>query len=153
VKSAARRVVLETIGWVLVVGGVAALILPGPGLLMLFGGLAILSHQYEWAERRLRPVERRAKQAAADSVETVPRIVLSSGGAAALVALGLLWVLRPTAPGWWPLRESWWLAGGWPTGITLAASGIIAGALVAYSVRKYRGKDRRPPVVEVRRPR
>ena len=31
--SAARRIVLETIGWILVVVGVAALVLPGPGLL------------------------------------------------------------------------------------------------------------------------
>ena len=79
--SAARRLVLETIGWVLVVAGIAALVLPGPGLLAIFAGLALLSQQYEWAERRLEPVKEKALEAAQDSVETWPRIVLSVGGA------------------------------------------------------------------------
>ncbi len=139
--SAARRVLLEAVGWVLVVAGVAALILPGPGLLMLFGGLAILSQQYAWAERRMRPVEARAKRAAAEGVETVPRIILSSLGAAWLMGLGVLWLVRPDAPSWWPVRDSWWLIGGWPTGVTLLASGIIAAALIVYSIKNFRGAD------------
>jgi uncharacterized protein (TIGR02611 family) len=141
VRGAARRVVLETLGWVLVVAGVAALILPGPGLLMLFGGLAILSQQYAWAERRMRPVEVRAKKAAAEGVETVPRIILSSLGALWLMGMGVLWLVRPDAPSWWPLRDSWWLIGGWPTGVTLLASGVIAAALIVYSIKNFRGAE------------
>ena len=75
--SAARRVALESLGWVLVVAGIAALVLPGPGLLMIFAGMAILSQQYEWAEKRLEPVKEKALTAAEESVETWPRIVLS----------------------------------------------------------------------------
>jgi uncharacterized protein (TIGR02611 family) len=63
-----KRIALEILGWVLVVVGIAALILPGPGLLALAAGLAILSQQYEWAEKRVRPVERQAKKTAAESV-------------------------------------------------------------------------------------
>lgn len=137
--AAAKRVVLEAVGWLLVVAGVAAIVLPGPGLLMLFGGLAVLSHQYAWAERRMRPVERRAKQAAAESVQTWPRIVASTFGALVLVGFGVLWVLRPPVPGWWPVRDDWWLLGGWPTGVTLIGSGLVALALVAHSFRTYRG--------------
>ena len=48
----AKRVVLEAAGWLLLVVGIAALVLPGPGLLGVFAGLALLSQQYEWAERR-----------------------------------------------------------------------------------------------------
>ena len=77
-KSAARRVALETLGWVLVVAGIAALVLPGPGLLAIFAGLALLSQQYDWAERRVEPVKEKALKAAAESVETWPRIVLST---------------------------------------------------------------------------
>ena len=77
-KGAAKRITLEVVGWLLVLAGIAALVLPGPGLLMLFGGLAILSQQYDWAEKRVAPIERRAKQGAAESVETWPRIILSS---------------------------------------------------------------------------
>ena len=58
-----RRVVLEVVGWVLVVAGIAALVLPGPGLLMLFAGLVILSQEYEWAERRLEPIKSGALRA------------------------------------------------------------------------------------------
>ena len=75
----AKRVVLETAGWILLVLGIAAMVLPGPGLLGVFAGLALLSQQYEWAERFTEPVKLRALKAAAEGVETVPRIVLSLG--------------------------------------------------------------------------
>ena len=139
--AALKRVLLESLAWVLVVGGIAALVLPGPGLLMLFGGLAILSRQYEWAERRMRPVELRAKKAAAESVQTPLRIALSVLGAVWITAVGALWLWRPPAPGWWPIDDRWWLAGGVPTGITLVASGIVATALIVYSYRAYHGMD------------
>ncbi|MDP3892270.1 PGPGW domain-containing protein, partial [Nocardioides sp.] len=73
----AKRIGVEAVGWVLVVVGIAALVLPGPGLLMIFGGLAILSQQYEWAERRLDPIKYRALKGAAESVETYPRLCAS----------------------------------------------------------------------------
>ena len=38
-KAAAKRIGLEIVGWVLVVAGIAALVLPGPGLLMIAGGI------------------------------------------------------------------------------------------------------------------
>ncbi len=126
-------------GWLLVVGGLAALVLPGPGLLMLFGGLAVLSQQYEWAERRLNPVKYRALKGAAESVESVLRIVLSSVLAVGLIACGVLWIWSPPAPGWWPLDEGWWLPGGLATAITQIASGLIALALIVYSYRRFHG--------------
>ncbi|MDX6323990.1 MAG: hypothetical protein QOK15_344 [Nocardioidaceae bacterium] len=137
--AAVKRIVLELVGWLLVAGGIAALILPGPGLLMLFGGLAILSRQYAWAERRMRPVEVRAKKAAAESVQTWPRVTGSTCGALMLVGLGVLWVVRPAVPDWWPAHDGWWLVGGWPTGVTLIGSGLVALALIVHSFRTYRG--------------
>ncbi len=137
-KSAARRVALETLGWVLVVAGIAALVLPGPGLLMIFAGLVLLSQQYDWAERRLEPVKKRALQAAAEGVETWPRILMSTTLALLIVAAGVVWIWQPPAPGWWPIEEKWWLAGGWGTGITQVASGLIALAMIVYSYRRFR---------------
>jgi len=136
--AAAKRLVLEVVGWLLVLAGMAAIVLPGPGLLMLFGGLAVLSQQYAWAERRMRPVEARAKQAAAESVRTWPRICLSTLGALFLIALGVVWFIQPDAPAWWPVDDKWWLAGGWATGLTLDVSGLIALALIVHSIRHYR---------------
>jgi uncharacterized protein (TIGR02611 family) len=138
----AKRVVLETVGWLLVLAGVAALVLPGPGLLMLFGGMAILSQQYEWAERRLRPLEVRALRTAAESVQTWPRIVGSLFGVVWLTGLGVVWVMQPPPPSWWPGPEWLWLAGGWPTGVTLIASALIALGLIVFSFRKFRGAEK-----------
>ncbi len=93
-----KRLGLEGIGWTLVVGGIAALFLPGPGLLMLLGGLAILSQQYEWAERRVRPVEIAAMRAASDGVNSTWRLMVSLLGVGWLWGTGLLWIVRPPAP-------------------------------------------------------
>jgi len=138
-KGAAKRVALEGVGWLLVIAGVAALILPGPGLLMVFGGLAILSQQYEWAERRLAPIKFRALKGAAESVETIPRVVASVIGALLLFVAGAVWIWSPPAPGWWPLGEGLWLPGGLATAVTQIASGFIALALIIYSFRRFHG--------------
>ena len=136
--AATKRLLLETLGWLLVVAGIAALVLPGPGLLMLFAGLVILSQQYDWAEKRLEPIKERALKAAAEGVETWPRIVVSSGIAVVLVLCGVLWIWNPPAPSWWPLDEEWWLIGGVGTGITQIASGLIALGTIVYSYRRFR---------------
>ncbi len=140
-KAVARRVGIEVLGWTLVLIGLAALVLPGPGLLALFAGLAVLSQQYEWAERRLQPVKTAAYRSAAQSVQTWPRIAMSLGGVAFLIAFGVLWIVHPAAPSWWPVRDSWWLVGGWPTGATLIASGLLALGVIVYSFRRFRGID------------
>ncbi|MBB6627772.1 PGPGW domain-containing protein [Nocardioides sp. KIGAM211] len=136
--AAAKRVALETLGWLLVVAGIAALVLPGPGLLGIFAGLVLLSQQYEWAERRVEPVKEKALKGAADSVETWPRIIVSSIFALLLVAAGVLWILQPPAPGWWPIADKWWLAGGMWTGVTQVLSGLFALGMIVYSYRRFR---------------
>lgn len=127
------------LGWVLVIGGIAALVLPGPGLLALFAGLAILSQHYEWARRRVAPIKLAAVRTAAEGVRDWWRMTLSGLGIAALLAAGVLWLWQPAMPGWWPLGEFWWLPGGWATGIALVVSGLAALALVIYSFRHFRG--------------
>ncbi len=138
-KSTAKRVLLEGLGWILILVGIAALVLPGPGLLALFAGVALLATQYEWAERRLDPVKKAALRTAADSVKTWPRILMSFAGVLWLVALGIYWGYSPASPAWWPIADKWWLAGGWGTGATLIGSGILAGAMVVYSYLNFRG--------------
>lgn len=135
--GAAKRLVLEVVGWVMLVVGIAALFLPGPGLLLMFGGLAVLSQQYDWAARWVDPVRLRALRGAAEGVETWPRILMSSMLAVALVGFGVLWVVGPAAPDWWPVSDTWWLPGGAWTGVTQIVSGIIAGLLIVYSYRRF----------------
>ena len=142
----AKRVVLEGAGWLLLVLGTAALILPGPGLLGVFAGLALLSQQYEWAERYTEPVKLRALKAAAEGVETVPRIVASLTGVAVLAAFGVLWIMSPPSPDWWTFPQWLWLPGGLGVGVTQVVSALLALALIIYSWRKFRG---RPDAVEM----
>ena len=149
--GAAKRIVLETLGWVLLLLGIAAIFLPGPGLLGIFAGLALLSQQYDWAERRLEPVRVRALRGAAEGVETWPRIIASVMGAGLLVACGVVWIMSPPAPEWWPLAERWWLPGGIWTGVTQVASAFIAVALIVYSYRRFHGKPEAVAALEADR--
>ncbi len=140
-NSVGRRIVIEVAGWGLVLIGIAAIFLPGPGLLSLFAGLAILSQQYEWAERRVRPVEVMALKSAAQSVQTWPRILASVAGALSIAAVGVVWGIGLDVPSWWPLADRWWLPGGWGTGATLIGSSLIALATIVYSFRRFRGVE------------
>jgi uncharacterized protein (TIGR02611 family) len=134
----ARSIALQVAGWLLVVVGIAALVLPGPGLLALFAGLALLATQYDWARRRVEPVKEAALRAAAKSVASPARIAMSVAGVAALVALGVVWGVRPDAPGWWPIGDQWWMPGGWGTAVSLIVSGAIAAATLVYSYLNFR---------------
>ncbi|WP_104106236.1 PGPGW domain-containing protein [Nocardioides sp. 616] len=145
VKSTGKSVLLQGAGWVLVILGLAALVLPGPGLLALFAGMAILATQYEWADRRLAPVKKAALGTAADSVKSWPRILLSMIGVLVLIGIGLFWGIGVEAPSWWPVDDKWWLRGGWGTGGTLIASGLIAFALIVYSYRNFREPSPQEP--------
>ncbi|MDN5755620.1 MAG: PGPGW domain-containing protein [Micrococcaceae bacterium] len=124
-------------GWLLLVVGVLALVLPGPGLLCIVAGLAVLSTRYWWAEKLMHPVKARAYQLAAESVKTRWRIFWSSTGASLLLASGVVWGLRPPAPEWWRWPEDWWLIGGWGTALSIMASGGFALGLIIYTHRRF----------------
>jgi uncharacterized protein (TIGR02611 family) len=134
VKSAVKRFAVGTAGFLVVALGIVLMPLPGPGLLIVLLGVLILSTQFEWAERRVEQVKEAALRGAADSVKSWPRIVLSTLGVAWLLGFGILWIVRPAAPSWWPIDDSWWLVGGVATGATLLVSGLVAGAVLVYSL-------------------
>jgi uncharacterized protein (TIGR02611 family) len=52
------------VGFALVVAGIILLVLPGPGLLVVLAGFAVLGTQYAWAQRVLEETKRRARSAA-----------------------------------------------------------------------------------------
>ncbi|MCL2612480.1 MAG: hypothetical protein FWD95_04515 [Nocardioidaceae bacterium] len=129
--------ILEITGWGMLLAGIAALILPGPGLLLVLAGLVALSRRHAWAARWVEPVRVRAVRGAAHGVRSRPRILGSCLGALCLAALGVLWLVHPREPSWWPLRRTWWLFGGWWTGATLLVSSLAAFALIGYSYRRF----------------
>jgi Putative transmembrane protein (PGPGW) len=131
-----RKAGVTVVGWVLVVAGVAALALPGPGLLLLLAGLVVLSGEYAWAERRTEPVRRKALQAARAGVATYPRIGLSALSACLVIAAGVVWWIDPSIPVLGPLGPRLPF-GGWASGSGIVLSGLVALGLLVYSAVKF----------------
>jgi len=58
---AARRVAIAVIGSTVVLLGIAMLVLPGPGLLTIVGGLAILGMEFAFARRWLQRIKKETR--------------------------------------------------------------------------------------------
>ncbi len=87
-RSKVVRAAVALAGFLVVLIGLAMIPLPGPGLLVTAGGLAILALEFVWAERVLeRTVDQMNK--AADSVRrtnTAQRVILGLLGVLVLAA-------------------------------------------------------------------
>lgn len=59
-----RRIAVSVVGAALVVAGLAMLVLPGPGLLVVVAGFAVLGTEYAWAAAALDRTRRTAAGAA-----------------------------------------------------------------------------------------
>ncbi len=57
------RVTVSVAGFALLVVGAIMMVTPGPGLIVIIAGLAILASQYAWAERALDAARTRAANA------------------------------------------------------------------------------------------
>ena len=58
-----RRIAITVVGVVVLLAGLALLVLPGPGWLLIFVGLSILGTEYVWAQRLLRIAKQQANNA------------------------------------------------------------------------------------------
>ena len=63
VARSSKRIAVTVVGAVLVVGGLAMLVLPGPGILVVVAGFAVLGTEYAWAAAALERTKRTATQA------------------------------------------------------------------------------------------
>jgi len=52
-KKSGRKVLITLVGFVVLIGGLILIPLPGPGILVTILGLFILSLEYEWAKRHM----------------------------------------------------------------------------------------------------
>jgi uncharacterized protein (TIGR02611 family) len=57
------RLSVAAVGFAVLAVGVVLLVTPGPGLLVIIAGLAILAHQFAWAASALDKAKARAAQA------------------------------------------------------------------------------------------
>jgi len=58
-----KRIGISIAGGAVVVAGLVMLVLPGPGVLVIVAGLAILATEYVWAQRALNYAKRKAGEA------------------------------------------------------------------------------------------
>ena len=63
IARSSKRIAVFVVGAALVLGGVAMLVLPGPGLLVIIAGLAVLATEFAWAEHLLDQAKEKATQA------------------------------------------------------------------------------------------
>jgi hypothetical protein len=122
-----KRATMAVIGAVVLLVGVALLVLPGPGLLLVLAGLLILANEFPTLERYVDPVQERAMKAAEDSVASPLRIAGSVLAGLGLIAAGIVWGLRLFSWLPWP---------GWSTGSSLILSGIVLFVLLVWSYRR-----------------
>jgi uncharacterized protein (TIGR02611 family) len=57
----ARMLAVAVIGTTAILIGIAMLVLPGPGVLVIIAGLALLGTEFVWARRLMRKVKRAAR--------------------------------------------------------------------------------------------
>jgi hypothetical protein len=124
-------VVLGTLGGVLLLVGVALLVLPGPGMLLVLAGLVLLSRAIPAVARFEEPVRAKAMEGVEASVATGWRIAGSLLAGLGLIGAGVVWGVRPV---------SWLPFAGWSTGSSLILSGLILLGLLAWSYRRVRGR-------------
>jgi uncharacterized protein (TIGR02611 family) len=63
IRTSGKRIAVTIVGFAVLLAGVAMLALPGPGLLVIIAGLAILATEYVWAQRLLAKAKEKAEQA------------------------------------------------------------------------------------------
>ncbi|WP_333782222.1 PGPGW domain-containing protein [Streptomyces sp. AD681] len=129
-----RRTALGTLGALLLLIGVALLVLPGPGLLLVFAGVVLLARAVPALDRFVAPVRVRAMRAAEESVSSRWRIAGSVLVGLFLLAAGVAWGLVPELP-----------YSGWATGASLLISGLVLFALLVWSHRRVQAARRGSP--------
>ena len=63
IARSSKRIAVSVVGGAFVIGGIAMLVLPGPGILVVAVGFAILGTEYAWAAMALERTKRMAGQA------------------------------------------------------------------------------------------
>jgi hypothetical protein len=82
-----KRIAITIVGFALIIAGAAMIVTPGPGVLVIVVGLAILATEWAWAERMLDKAKQSGKvvldQATASPTRIVLSVILTLGGIAA----------------------------------------------------------------------
>lgn len=111
-----KRSIITVVGLLIVLGGIALMVLPGPGILLVVVGLAVLATEYAWAQNLLGTAKEKAVKAQEEAVASPWRTAATVLFAVGMIAVGVAMLVVDDVP--WPvydgLLDSFWrpLTGG-----------------------------------------
>jgi Flp pilus assembly protein TadB len=82
IGRSSKRIAVTVVGAALVIAGLAMLVLPGPGILVVALGFAVLGTEYAWAAAALERTKRVAAQAGGVAKDGVTRAARGAQGSA-----------------------------------------------------------------------
>ena len=128
----AKRFAATILGGALLLLGLAMMVLPGPGILVIVAGLAVLATEYVWAQRLLKRAKSQAEKVQEAAVASPARTGATVVFGLALLGLGIAMVVaRDVAlPFWSPV-----------TGGILGVTALILLTTTYLTVRATRGED------------
>ena len=132
-----KKAVVAVLGITLLLIGIALLVLPGPGFLLIAGALALLATQFEWAKKPLDYAKDKAevgiKEVASSKLRTVFAVlcalVLVGIGVADLAGVDVPWVNRISA-------------------VLLILSGLFLVGTMVYALRRAEQGSQREPAAD-----
>ncbi len=127
-----KRFAVTIAGFALLAVGAALMVLPGPGILVIVAGLAVLATEYVWARRLLVRAKHQAERAQEASVASPGRLAGTVLFGLGLLGLGLAMLVAShlDLPFWGPV-----------TGAVMALTALILLATTYLSYRSGRGDD------------
>ncbi len=135
-----KTVVTAVLGALLLIAGIALLVLPGPGFVLVAAGLTVLATRFDWARKPLDYAKDKAQQGIDEVARSKVRAAVALLCAVALIAGGLLVILGLDIPFMNTLSA-----------ILLIASGVfLIGTIVYARLKSAPGTDRagRPRVAQ-----
>ena len=127
-----KRFAVTIVGVALIALGAAMMVLPGPGILVIVGGLALLATEYVWARKMLKTARAKAEEVQEAAVASPVRTAGTLLFGVLLLGLGLAMVfLRDVdLPFWSPV-----------TGGIIAVTALILLATTYLTLRAAKGQD------------
>ena len=128
----AKRFAATILGGALLLLGLAMMVLPGPGILVIVAGLAVLATEYVWAQRLLKRAKSQAEKVQEAAVASPARTGMTVLFGLGLLAVGAYMIINPDVdlPAWGPV-----------TGGILAVTALILLTTTYLTYRAARGED------------
>ena len=132
IRRKLKRTAVTLSGFAVTGLGIALLVLPGPGFVVVAAGLAILATEYDWAKRLLVGARQRADAASRSSVDSRLKLTGTVIFGLGMVAVGLAMVFV----------EIDILFVSATTGVVIVLSGLVLLGLTGYTYKTVRLEKR-----------